>query len=177
MIAAVGHGIALSNSVAAVSHGLALANSNGAFRFQLLRFRAKTGLVFVNFRFKKLIKFQHVFSIVFGRFWEPSWSLLGGQNRPKMGQVGLKTALETLFFEKREFSRKALKTNEISINMTPRGDPKRPKIAPKRSQDGFGSVLFSHRFLSSILVGFGFDFGSLWAPFWEPKSVILGIVF
>ena len=36
-IAAVGHGLALSNSFAAVGHGLALANSNGAFRFQLLR--------------------------------------------------------------------------------------------------------------------------------------------
>ena len=112
-----------------------------------------------------MIKIQHLFLIVFGRSWEPSWSLLGGQNRPKMGQVGLKTALETLFFEKREFSRKALKINVFSTKMTPRGDPKRPKIAPKRFQDGFGSVLFSHRFLSSILIGFGFDFGSLWVPF------------
>ena len=71
-----------------------------------------------------MMKIQHVFLIVFGRFWEPSWSLLGGQNRPKMGQVGLKTALETLFFEKSEFSGKALKTNEKSIKMTPRGDQK-----------------------------------------------------
>jgi len=124
-----------------------------------------------------MIKIQHLFLIVFGRFWSSSWSLLGGQNRPKMAQVGLKTGLETIFFEKREFSRKALEIKVFSIKMTPRGDPKRPKIAPKRFQDGFGSVLFSHRFLSSILVGFGFDFGSLWAPFWEPKSVILGIVF
>ena len=38
MIAAVGHGLALSNSFAAIGHGLALANSSGAFRFQLLRF-------------------------------------------------------------------------------------------------------------------------------------------
>ena len=67
-----------------------------------------------------MIKIQHLFLIVFGRFWSSSWSLLGGQNRPKMGQVGLKTALETLFFEKREFSGKAFKTNEKSINMTPR---------------------------------------------------------
>ena len=124
-----------------------------------------------------MIKFQHVFSIVFGRFWEPSWSLLGGQNRPKMGQVGLKTALETLFFEKREFSGKALKTKVFSIKMTPRAVRKRPKIAPRRLQDDLEEVFFSHRFLSSILVGLGFDFGSLWAPFWEPKSVILGIDF
>ena len=32
MIAAVGHGLALSNSIAAVGHGLALSNSFGAFR-------------------------------------------------------------------------------------------------------------------------------------------------
>jgi hypothetical protein len=38
-------------------------------------------------------------------------------------------------------------------------------------------MFFWHRFLSSILVGLGFDFGSLWAPFWEPKSVIFGIDF
>ena len=61
--------------------------------------------------------------------------------------------------------------------MTPRGDPKRPKIAPRRFQDGLEEVFFSHRFLSSILVGLGFDFGSLWAPFWEPKSLIFGIDF
>ena len=61
--------------------------------------------------------------------------------------------------------------------MTPRGDPKRPKIAPKRPQDDLEEVFFSHRFLCSILVGFGFDFGSFGAPFWEPKSVILGIDF
>ena len=71
-----------------------------------------------------MIKHQHVFLIVFGSFWDPSWSLLGGQNRPKMGQVGLKTALETLIFEKRDFSRKPTKTNEKSIKMTPRGDRK-----------------------------------------------------
>ena len=73
---------------------------------------------------KKVIKFQHLFLIVFGRCWDPSWSTLGGQNRPKMGQVGLKTALETIFFEKLEFSRKALKTNEKSTFLTPRGDRK-----------------------------------------------------
>ena len=41
--AAVGHGLALSNSFAAVGHGLALSNSFGAFRFQLLRFGGEPG--------------------------------------------------------------------------------------------------------------------------------------
>ena len=115
--------------------------------------------------------------IVLDRFWGRSWSLLGGQNRPKMGQVGLKTALETIFFEKSECSRNLIKTNGFSTFLTPRSIPKRPKIVLRRPQDGLEEVFFSHRFLSSILIRFGVDFGSLWASFWEPKSVIFGIVF
>ena len=38
-------------------------------------------------------------------------------------------------------------------------------------------MFFSHRFLSSILIRLGIDFGSLWASFWVPKSVMLGIDF
>ena len=84
MIAAVGHGLALSPSFAAVGHrlalsssfavvgyGLALANSNGAFRFQLLRFRGDARLK--NYQNPY---FSLVFSMIFalGR----SWSVLGG---------------------------------------------------------------------------------------------------
>jgi len=94
-----------------------------------------------------------------------------------MGQVGLKTGLETILFEKHDFSRKALKTNRKSIKMSPRAPTKRPKIAPRQPQDDLEDSFFSHRFLSSILVRFGSDFGSLWAPFLEPKSVIFGIDF
>ena len=115
--------------------------------------------------------------IVLDRFWGRSWSLLGGQNRPKMGQVGLKTALETIFFEKSECSRNLIKTNGFSTFLTPRSIPKRPKIVLRRPQDGLEEVFFSHRFLSSILIRFGSDFGSLWGSFWHPKSVILGIIF
>ena len=61
--------------------------------------------------------------------------------------------------------------------MSPRAVTKRPKIAPRQPLDGLEHRLFSYRFLFSILVGFGSDFGSLWAPFWEPKSVIFGIDF
>ena len=124
-----------------------------------------------------MIKIQHDFLIVFVRSWGPSWSLLGGQNRPKMGQVGLKTGLETLFFEKREFSRKALKTNEKSTILSPRGDPKRPKIVPRRPQDDLTSVLFSLRFSHRFLVAFLADFGAIWGGFGEPKSDIFGIDF
>ena len=61
--------------------------------------------------------------------------------------------------------------------MTPRSVTKRLKILPRRLQDGLEEVFFSHRFLSSILVRFGIDFGAIWDPFWEPKSVIFGIDF
>ena len=125
----------------------------------------------------KIIKTWHCFLIVLDPFWDPFWTHLGGQNRPKMGQVGLKMGLETIFFEKSEFSRKALKTNRKSIKMSPRAATNRPKIAPRQPQDDLEDSFFSHRFLLSILFRFGVDFGSLWAPFLEPKSVILGIDF
>ena len=57
------------------------------------------------------------FLFVFGSFWEV---ILGGF----WDQVRFKTALETILFEKSECSRKALKTNEKTIKMTPRGDRK-----------------------------------------------------
>ena len=48
--------------------------------------------------------------------------------------------------------------------MTSRGHRKRPKIAPRRSQDGLDEVLFRCSILSSILVRFWSDFGPLLAP-------------
>ena len=61
--------------------------------------------------------------------------------------------------------------------MTPRRHPRRPKIDPRRLQDDLQEVFFSHRFLSSILVGLGSDFGSQKGAPREPKSVIFGIDF
>ena len=61
--------------------------------------------------------------------------------------------------------------------MSPRAVTKRPKIAPRQPQDDLEDSCFSYLFLTSILVRFGCDFGSLWAPFLEPKSVIFGIDF
>ena len=80
----------------------------------------------------------------------PTWGVFGAQNRPKMGQVGLKMALETIIFEKSEFSRKALKTHIKSINMTPRAVTKQPKIVHKRCQDDLAEVFFSLRFFALI---------------------------
>ena len=98
-----------------------------------------------------------------------------------MGQVGLKTALETLFFEKRDFSRKALKTNEKSIKMTPRAVTKRPKIVPKRCQDDLEEVFFSLRFLHRFLVVFWSDLGVIFGGFWEafggPNRSFLASIF
>ena len=61
--------------------------------------------------------------------------------------------------------------------MTPRRHPRRPKIDPRRLQDDLQEVFFSHRFLSSILVGLGSDFGSQKGTRRESKSVIFGIDF
>ncbi len=126
---------------------------------------------------QKIIKIQHRFWIVFGRFWDPSWRHLGGQNRPKMVQGGLKTAFDTLFFQKRECSRNIGSRSVWSVSRAPRQHPKRPKIAPRRPQDGLISVLFSLRFLHRFLVAFWCDFGAIWGGFGESKSVILGIDF
>ena len=87
------------------------------FRGRRAYFRS---IIFDQKSIKKVIKIQHEFLIVFDRVGGPSWRLWGGQNRPKMSQVGLKTALETIFVEKSECSRKALKSNEKSIKMTSR---------------------------------------------------------
>ena len=57
------------------------------------------------FRSFLLFFFRVVFCSFFGRFGEASWELVGCQNRSKTGQIGLKTALGTIFFEKSEFSR------------------------------------------------------------------------
>ena len=61
--------------------------------------------------------------------------------------------------------------------MSPRAATQRPKIDPKQPQDDLEEVFFSHGCSSSILVRFGCDFGPLWAPFLEPKSVIFRIDF
>ena len=107
------------------------------------------------------------------RFWS--------QNRAKMGQVGLKMGLETIFFEKSECSRKALKTNIKSIKMTPRAVTTRPKIVPKRCQGDLEEVFFSLRFFDQCLVFFWFDLGVILGGFWEalgdPNRSFLASIF
>ena len=53
-----------------------------------------------------------------------------------------------------------------SIKMPPRAVTKRAKIAPRRSQDGLMSVLFSHRFLHR--------FYWFWVRFWCHLGGLLG---
>ena len=112
--------------------------------------------------------FVLIFWSFFDRFGDAFWELLRGQNRPKTGQVGLKTALETVFFENSEFSKKALKTNRISMFLTPRAVTKRPKIVPKRCQGDLEEMFFSLRFWHRFLVVFWSDFGLILGGFWEP---------
>ena len=93
---------------------------------------------------------------------------------PKSSQVRSKMAIDAIFFEKRDFSRNLIKTNEKSIFLTPRGDPKRPKSFPRRSQDGLEELLFRCLILSSILIRFGSHFGAILAPFWLPFGTLWG---
>ena len=93
---------------------------------------------------------------------------------PKSSQVRSKMAIDAIFFEKRDFSRNLIKTNEKSLFLTPRGDPKRPKNSPRRSQDGLEELLFRCLILSSILVRFWSHFGAILAPFWLPFGTLWG---
>ena len=121
-----------------------------------------------------LLKLNMFFNRFLDRFWVPCWHHFGCQNRPKSGQVRSKMALDAIFFEKRDFSRNLIKTNEKSLFLTPRGDPKRPKNSPRRSQDGLEELLFRCLILSSILVRFGSHFGAILAPFWLPFGTLWG---
>ena len=75
------------------------------------------------------------------------------------------------------FTEPLLKTNEKSTFLSPRGDPKRPKIVPRRPQDGLISILCSLRFSHRFLITFCLDFGGIWGGLREPRSVIFGIDF
>ena len=88
------------------------------------RISASRASIFDQKSIKKLIKIQHRFLIVFRSFWSTILEHFGRQNRPKLGPIGVKTALEAIFFEKSEFSRQALKTHEKSTKITLRGDRK-----------------------------------------------------
>ena len=116
---------------------------------------------------KKCYFFIMFFDWFFDRFGVPCWELLGCQNRPKMGQVELKTALESICFEKSECSRKALKTNRKSIKMPPRAVTKQPKIVPKRCQDDLEEVFFYVRFWHPFFVVFCSDLGVILGGFGE----------
>jgi hypothetical protein len=90
LIAAIGHGLALSNSFAAIVHGLSSANSSGAFRFsvaQVPRFWAVFGspkiTKFDQNRSKIMIKNQDVFVRFLLRFGRHVGSFLGTQIDPK----------------------------------------------------------------------------------------------
>ena len=89
LIAAVGHGLALSNSFAAIVHGLSFANSFGAFRFQLLRFRAtKNHQNRSKSRKKKWWNFNMIFDrflVCLGWHFGSLWAPKSIPNRLKFG--------------------------------------------------------------------------------------------
>ena len=147
-------------------------------RFEYAAFRSQLGQVFWScwffFSFFLVFFFRLVFCSFFGRFWEASWELFGCQNRSKTGQVGLKTALGTIFFEKSEFSRVCacvcgcLRFGAFFGNFV-------ALFVPKRCQDDLEEVFFSIRFLHRFLVVCWSDFGVILGGFWEAFGVQIGI--
>ena len=105
-----------------------------------------------------------------GSSWLPLGLHLGSLLGSILAQLRPKSPLDTLLFQKREFSRNLKFSNEKSPKMTPRRHPRRPKIDPRRLQDDLQELLFSTSFSTSILVPLGSKFGLILAPFWLPKS-------
>ena len=114
------------------------------------------------------------FLVRFGCHFWPIWEAEIDSNRPKFGP---RLLLKRVVLKKMSCSRKHLKTHEKSTKLTPRGDRKWTKIAPRWPQDGLISVLFSFRFLYRFFVVCWFNFGAILGDFWEPKSIIFGIYF
>ena len=105
-------------------------------------------------------------SFVLGSFWEVVGGGFGDQ-------VRFKTALEAILFEKSECSRKALLTNEQTRFPSPRGEPKRSKIAPRWPQDGLFFGSFFAYFFASNFDRFLYDFGAILGGLGEPDSGFL----
>ena len=93
-------------------------------------------------------------------FWEPLGLHFGALGRPSCPKIGLGRP----FFRKHAIFQILHATRGRVHSVTSRGHRKRPKIAPRRSQDGLDEVLFRCSILSSILVRFWSDFGSLLGP-------------
>ena len=98
----------------------------------------------------------HRFWLRFGRSWDPFW-------HPSWPKLGPKR------FPRHDFSKKVIfQKNERRCShstILPSGrHRKRPKIAPRRPQDGLKEVLFRCSISSSILVRFGTHFGAILAP-------------
>ena len=91
-----------------------------------------------------------------GASWAPFWSPWA----PKLAQNRSRKA----FFQKNVIFQILSATRGRVHSVTSRGHRKRPKIGPRRSQDGLEEVLFRCSILSSILVRFWSDFGSLLGP-------------
>ena len=104
------------------------------------------------------------FGLPFGSLWAPKLA----KNRSK-----------TLFFQKNMIFRILSATRGKTGSVTSRGHRKRPKIAPRRPQDGLKEVLFRCSISSSILVRFGCHFGAILGPqdghFWDRFLLFFGM--
>ena len=109
-------------------------------------------------------KSHHVFNFFGDRFWVLFWvpfgSLLVPLGRPSWPPSG---SWEPFFRKHVIFRNSSATAGRIGF-VTSRGHRKRPKMGPRRSQDGLEEVLFRCWIFSSILVRFGTHFGAILGP-------------
>ena len=125
------------------------------------------------FSFVFRLVFLFIFVAVLGAQKVPKREPKSTNIVPSWAQDGF---LKQLFVRKVNFQKHLKKQMKINI-LSPRCDPKRPKIDPRRPQDGLMSCFFSLLFFDRFLVASWCHFGSIWGGFWGPKSVILGVGF
>ena len=82
----------------------------------------------------------------------------------QVGPSSVQDGSRDTIFQKNVIFHKTSATRGRVHSVTSRGHRKRPKIAPRRSQDGLKEVLFRCSILCSLLVRFWFDFGAVLAP-------------
>jgi hypothetical protein len=87
LIAAIGHGLALSNSFAAIVHGLSSANSSGAFRFSVAQVssheKSQKSVKIIQKINNKINMIFDSFLLRLGCHVGSLWAPKSTQNRPK----------------------------------------------------------------------------------------------
>ena len=87
-----------------------------------------------------------------------------------MGPSSVQDGVSNDFFEKSGFSRNITFSNGFGWFFAQHGDPKRPKIAPRRVQDRLGSVFLTIEFSLRFCIVFDSVLVPIWPPKWLPRG-------